>query len=337
MIRLCFALAAAALLGGCTSPRVSRYDEYEKVKVDKMVGNDVRFHFLSKTVICLNGMRETRWPRPVTNVVVTLQTNLNVTSVTNVTITTSANQQLAGNTNLTVVPAPPGESAADSILDATTNSTVFVVGNTPADSTGGGLSVSTTRNESIVNSPNQNVVSRTFQKVTMVNLQATVNSTNQSVTGGTNLLTTVETNYLITTLTNQMVAPITNVTVISLDRPLYDYYLYTEIAPADFSLLSGESLVVLIDGERHSFAPTQPVSSQDSRRGFLTTFYRVSPEVLADLANAREVKMRLKSATGGLERTLSSSCRQQFRTFLKDHFDQQKQTADTDQSKKNQS
>jgi hypothetical protein len=309
-------LLSGLVLSGCTLPRVSRYDEFEKVKVDKMAGNDVNLHVLSKTIVCLNGMRETRWPDPATNITIRYTTNFTTTSVTNMTVTSTENQQFSSNTNsLPPVPVLTLVDEADPGTRHSTNAPSAAAINLSETATSG-LSISTTTNESLATSPNQSVLSRTTQTVTMLNSQGTVNAGTQSIIGGTNRLITVETNYVISTVTNQVVTPTTNVVVTSAALPVYDYFLYTEIAPADFQLASGESLVLLIDGERHSFAPSQPTSMHQTRRDFQTTFYRVPAEVLVGIGNAKEVKLRIRSATGGIDRKLNSFCRQRFRHFL---------------------
>ncbi len=316
-------LMCVLTLAGCTAPRVSRYDEFEKVKVDKMVGNDVKFHLLTRTLVCLNAMRESRWPSPATNETVTWMTNYVVTSFTNLTVSSSSNEQLASNTNLLPAPAAPaGEKRGEGGEEAP----VIIAAPAAQDTSGSGVTVSTARNESVAVAPNQRVVSQTFQRVTQLSSQATLTTNQQAVTSGTNQTLTVETNLVVTTVTNQVIQPLTNLTVVSPTQPVFDYYLYTELAPPDFPLQPGESLIVLVDGERHSFSPVQPQSGWVSRRGYLTTFYKVPPEVVVGIANANEVKLRIKGATGTLERRLSRASRQHFREFLLANFGEEKET-----------
>lgn len=310
-------------LAGCTAPRVSRYDEFEKVKVDKMVGNGVKFHLLTRTIVCLNAMRESRWPSPSTNETVSFVTNYVLTSFTNLTVSSSRNEQLASNTNLLANPLPPpAEKPAGVGEEAPPVPPVPVV----QDTSGSGVTISTARSESLAVAPNQSVLSQTFQRVTQLNSQATLTTNQQAVTSGTNQTITVETNLVVTTLTNQVIQPVTNVTVLSPSQPVFDYYLYTEVAPPDFPLQAGESLVILVDGERHAFSPAQPRSGWVSRRGYLTTFYKVPPEVVVGIANADEVQLRIKGATGTLERRLSRASRQHFREFLLANFGDEKDT-----------
>ena len=105
-----------------------------------------------------------------------------------------------------------------------------------------------------------------------------------------------------------------------LRNPLADYYLYTEIAPADFSLATGESLIVLADGVRYAACPPATIRVAETRRGFLTTYYKVAPDVIVAIANSKEVKLRIKGTAGTLERTMNSSSRGNFREFLLKNF-----------------
>jgi hypothetical protein len=102
---------------------------------------------------------------------------------------------------------------------------------------------------------------------------------------------------------------------------IHDYYLYTEFTPPpDFTLQSGESLVLLVDGVRHGLAPTNSQTSFVARKGFQSNLYRVPPELLADIANAKEVKLRLKGVNAVLERDLNYWSRKNFRQFLLRYF-----------------
>jgi len=312
-------LWCAAVVGGCATRNQSRYDEFEEVKVDQMVGNNVQgsVTVFEKTIVCLNAMRETHWPGPVTNQAVTYTTNYVLTSVTNLTVNTSANEQIASATNALAL--PPATFVPDAGAAETNQSATHV--NAANNSTVNGETISTTSNQSETASPNQRVTSGTVQTVRMLNNQVTVATNNLSITSGTNQIITIETNYVITTFTNQSVLPITNVTVVSPERPLADYYLFTEITPPlDFALQPGESLVLLIDGTRYAFAPTTPRSSWTTRRGFLTTFYKVPSDVLIGVANADEIKLRIKGNNVTIERQLSRGCQQHIREFLLKHF-----------------
>lgn len=305
-------------MAGCTSPHVSRFDEFEKLKVDKMQANAVSGAVFARTLVCLNAARESRGYVAETNITVTFTTNHVVTSTTNLTVSTSNNRQFASLTNVVATPPP----AAD------TNGTP-VAASASAPSQSSGVTTATTQNESLATSPNQTVRSGTIQVVTTLNSQVTAGQGTLSITSGTNDVSTVETNYVVTTVTNQVVVPVTNVVVKLSEQPVADYYLYTEIAPADFPLALGESLIVLADGVRYGCTNATPQSAWESRRGFLTTYYKVPPEVILAIANAEEVKLRIKGTTGTLERKMSRASRAHFREFLLKHFGPAQQADDT--------
>ena len=63
----------------------------------------------------------------------------------------------------------------------------------------------------------------------------------------------------------------------------------------EFTLASGESLVLVVDGVRHGFASTNSNTAFIARKGFTSTLHKVPPEVLVDIANARQVKVRFHS------------------------------------------
>lgn len=83
------------------------------------------------------------------------------------------------------------------------------------------------------------------------------------------------------------------------------YYLFTEvIAPPEFVLQSGDSLVLNIDNEVLTFAATNSPSF-NSRKRFVTTFYPVQPDLLKKLANATAVSVRLKGTNALIDKDLS--------------------------------
>lgn len=293
-------------LTACSSSRISRYDEFEKMKVDKMAGNSVSGNVFARTVVCLNAARESKGLIALTNTTISFATNYVVTATTNLTITTSGNVQVAALTNTVASTA-----STDTNVPAAPN---------PGNNGSSGVTTATARNESIATAPNQSIRSGSIQIVTTLNSQATLTRDSLSLTLGTNEVITVETNYLVTTLTNQVVTPVTNVVVKTSENPVADYYLYTEIAPADFSLATGESLIVLADGVRFGCTPATPQTAWETRRSFLTTYYKVAPEVIVAIANAQEVKLRIKGTTGTLERTMNRSSRSNFREFLLKNF-----------------
>lgn len=320
-------LACAVGLSACSSSRVSRYDEFEKVKVDRMAGNAVSGRVFARTLVCLNAARESKGFVAVTNQTVTYVTNYVVSSTTNQTVTTSGNQQIASLTNALITPplAAKETTTAESAAPAATVAP-------PSDTTSSGVTTATARNESVVTAPNQITRSGLIQTTTTLNAQATVNRDSLAITTGTNEITTVETNYVVTTVTNQVVTPVTNATVATSEHPVADYYLYTEVAPPDFPLVPGESLVVLVDGVRYACNNTTPQTAWESRRGFLTTYYKVAPEVIVGIANAKEVRLRIRGAAGTIERTMNRSSRHHFREFLLKNFAPTEQAARTEKS-----
>ena len=93
------------------------------------------------------------------------------------------------------------------------------------------------------------------------------------------------------------------------------YYLFTElIAPPEFVLQSGDSLVLNIDNEVLAFTTTNSPSF-DGRKRFVTTFYPVQPDVLTKLARATDVRVRLKGANTLIDKRLSRRNIMLFRDF----------------------
>lgn len=302
-------------LAGCASPSRSHYDKFEKVQVDRMIGNEAHFSVFSRSVVCLNALREASFPEPVTNSAVNYVTNAIVSSLTNQVVTASNNEQHASQTNL--VAASQGRAPGADIAAPDVPAPVPLL---PPDSGAEGQTISTSSTESIATTPNQSVTSRSFQKVLLITEQTQANTSTNSLTAAKNRTITTETNIVITTSTNYTVFPVTNSTVVCAVKPVLTYYLATEISPSDFSLQNGESLVLLLDGVRHSFAPAQPQTSIKPRPGFVTTYYRVPAEVIVGIANARKVSMRIKGTSGLIECSLSHTARSNFRRFLIGRF-----------------
>jgi hypothetical protein len=137
----------------------------------------------------------------------------------------------------------------------------------------------------------------------------------------TNLVVTLETNQVLTYVTNLIVSQVTNVLTVPTNLLVHDYYLYTEILPPpDFTLASGESLVLLVDGVRWGFSPGQLGTVFVGRKGYTTTHYKVPPEVLVDIANAQQVRLRIRGVNSVIERKLSGASRNHFRQFLLRYF-----------------
>ena len=310
------------LLTGCAGrhPRgTARYDAYDSVKVEQMVGNHVAQNILAKTILCLNARRETRDVTALTNTVVTSATNQSITAITNLTISLSTNLLYTVMTNLTAaLPAPPVAATEGSA--STGEPPPTVVPGAPLAALTTNVTISVANNASGTRAPSQ--FTANLQTVRTFNNQLTTSSNNLSVATMTNLVLTGETNLLVTYLTNTAITSVTNTLVTTTNGVTHDYFLYTElIPPPDFTpQTQGETLVLLVDGVRHGFTPGQSGTAFVARKGYTTAIYKVSGEVLTDIANAKEVRLRLKGVNNVVERTLSGGSRQNFRAFLARYF-----------------
>ena len=316
-------LLCATLLAGCagTHPKgTARYDDYDSVKVEQMVGNNVSQAVFAKTIVCLNARRETRRVTALTNSVVTSATNQLVSTITNQTISFSTNLLYTSMTNLASASLPPtplvtGDAAA---TGAETN--LVIVANSPSASGSTNVTVSLASNFSGSRAPNQNTANS--QVIRTLNQQLTTTSNNFSIALMTNLVFTGETNLVVSYVTNATVVSVTNTIVTPTNGVAYDYFLYSElIPPPDFTpQQQGESLVVLADGVRYGCTTSQSGTAFVSRKGYTSALYRVSPEVIVAIANAKNVRLRLKGVNNVVERTMSNSSRQNFRSFLGRYF-----------------
>ena len=114
-------LLSAILLAGCAGTAkkgMSRYDDFDAVKVDQMVGNAISKGMFEKTIICLNARRETRQVTAITNVTVSPVTNQMVNAITIQTISVSTNYLVTATTNLvptvaTQAPSTPGTAGGE--------------------------------------------------------------------------------------------------------------------------------------------------------------------------------------------------------------------------------
>ena len=87
-----------------------------------------------------------------------------------------------------------------------------------------------------------------------------------------------------------------------------------------FALASGESLILLVDGVRYGFATSTSGTAFIGRRGYTSNLYRVPPDVLIAIANAKEVKLRFRGVNSVVERTMNDSSRMNFRKFITKYF-----------------
>ena len=319
-------LFLVALLVGCAGrhPKgTARYDKFDGVKVEQMVGNNVSGSVFSKTIVCLNARRETRLVTELTNTVVTTVTNPPViTPVTNLTISLATNFQWTVMTNLEpALAAPPvpvaGEAAAGTLGE--TNVTAAVAPTNTGPALGTNLTISVANNSSGAIAPNQRVANNQFMRTFNNQLSSRSNNLYYALT--TNLVVTAETNQTVSFLTNITVVSVTNYIRTPTNGLDHDYFLYTEmIPPADFALAGGESLILLVDGVRYGFTVAPSGTAFVARRGYTSNLYRASPEALIAIANASEVKIRFKGVNNVVERTMNSSSRLNFRKFITRYF-----------------
>lgn len=321
-------LAAATGCAGTQKKGASRVDEFDAIKVDQMTGNNVAPRIMSKTIVCLNARRETRRVTTLTNVTVSTTTNVTITPVTNLTISIATNYQYSLMTNLAALQAPipapvpvapPGDAAVIGASPPSIEVTNAAITNIAPAQLSTNLTISVANNNSGVTAPNQTTAN--LQSVRTYNNQLTTQSNNLTVSLMTNRVVTAETNQVVTWLTNSQVVSATNTVITPTDVPARDYFLVSElIAPSDFSLAGGESLILLVDGTRYGFTSGQSGTAFVGRRGFTSTLYRVPPEVLVAIANAKEVRVRFKGANSTIERTMSSGSKQNFKDFLLKYF-----------------
>lgn len=119
-----------------------------------------------------------------------------------------------------------------------------------------------------------------------------------------------------------------------------DHFLLVEHTPTpEFTLATGESLALLVDGTRHTFTATNSPSAIVHRPGYTTLVYRATPQLFVELANARQVELRLKGTTLVIERQLTRASIAGFRAYLMKYFQSPAappdQPAATQQTKRN--
>jgi hypothetical protein len=318
-------LLSAILLAGCATHRkgYSRYDPYDAVTVDQMVGNNVSHAVLQKVIVCVNARRETRRVTAITNVNVWAVTNLTVAPNTNLTISIATNYLVTSMTN--ILPAfggatvSAGEGTEAPVVPPPPETNTVLVMTNPGPTFSTNVTVSVAANASATRSPNQNAANA--QQVRTVSNQITTSSNNISVSVLTNYVVTSETNHVISYATNVAVISMTNIMVMPTNGVVYDYFLYTELTPpSDFTLAPGESLILLVDGVRYGFTTSTSGTAFVGRRGFTSGLYRVPGEVLVAIANAQEVKVRFKGVNSVIEREMSASSRENFRKYLAKYF-----------------
>ena len=315
-------LAVALLFSACTTRKMARYDAFDQAEVSHVKGNYVSGRFFGKTVLALNPRVESRLVESLTNIVTEWKTNIVVTRVTNLVVTLSTNQATAISTNdLPPVPAQPTEDdlemagnavAEAGITDAPTNTVATASIQTEPLTN---ITASTGMIMSSIASPGGTTESA--QRVDGLNRQISVITNNQMITTQFNQLVTLETNSTVTILTNQMVEAVTNITVLDTNIIERDFYLVTElISPPEFVLAPPESLVILIDGERRAFSPTNSTAAFVGRRGFTSTLYPVPADTFEKIAEAKEVRMRLRGVNSVIDLEVPRSAKQDFAQFV---------------------
>lgn len=311
-------LVLSMALAGCTGARkYSKYDEFEDVRVDQMTGNVISGRIFGKTSLGLSARRESHLVTALTNTSVISVTNSEVTYQTNVTSTSLTNLLLSAATNAVVAP-PTDSTNAPGIGEAVP---AIVLANLASP---GSTNVMLTSSGShgVTRANNQTTV--TAQLTTQYNNQVSATSNNVTITTQFSRNITAETNLVITVSTNQFIIPMTNVAILATNLVVRDYFLLVELLPPpDFTLQSGDSLVLLVDGQRQAFLPANPQSVYVARKGYLSTFYRTTAQTLLAIANAKEVRIRLKGVNNVIERTMPRSAQNNFRKFLLKNFNNQ--------------
>ncbi|MEO8426742.1 MAG: hypothetical protein ABI651_06480 [Verrucomicrobiota bacterium] len=300
---------------GSKKQGVAHTDEYDAVKVEQMIGNDVSGHVFERTILCLNARRETRKAPTVTNQVVTLVTNITLMTITNQTVTLVTNQSRTLATNFVALPVPPPISATTTNEPATaeTNQVVAIPITQPPSSTN--LSVTAASNVTVSKAGNQVVT--TLNSQSLLSRQVTTTTNSLSITTADNQMISGETNQLVVTVTNQLITAVTNLSVTQPEQPLQDYYLYTELTPPlDFVQQTGEPLVLLVDGVRHVLLQTNSQTAFVARRGYTSTIYKATQELLMDIAGAKQVKIRVRGVNAVIEKEMNRSSRNHFKAFV---------------------
>lgn len=304
------ALGLAILGCGCAGTKQQGFalcDPLDSVKIEQMTGNHISGAMFERTILCLNARRETRWITAVTNQSIALLTNLTLNFVTNQTFSLTTNQQQTLATNLVAATPPTGETNATAVNTAP---------GTPAVTN---VSITTASNVSVSRVGSQSTATTNFQ--TQRSRQVTTTENNIAITTADNQLITAETNLVVTVFTNVTLTGVTNLTVILTNQPVQEHFLVLEYTPPpDFTLATGESLVLLVDGTRHALATGATQSVLVPRKGFAAVAYKATPQLLVDLANAKQVKVRLKGTNQVIERPMNQSSRMNLKKFLVKFF-----------------
>lgn len=321
-MRIVFGILMVGLMAGCAGPRKkgrAQHDPYEAVTIEQMKGNNVSSKVLARTILCLNARRESRPVSALTNVNVLTITNPVVVAVTNEIYSLTTNSLVTAMTNA-APPAPPAEGASGGSGAAAGDTDRPSVAPTPAAPlVSSNQAVSLAANQTVTYAPNQTAANTQVSR--NLNLQVTTIADHVSISHLTNQVVSAETNHTVTYTTNYQLTTITNVVITPTNLLRHDHYLYTElIPPPEFTLHSGESLNLLIDGVPYGFMATNAAAAFVGRKGYTTTFYAVPPEVLVAIANAHEVRVRLRGINSVIEKQMSGGSRRNFRKYLLKFF-----------------
>ncbi len=319
LLRLVWILLAGCLAAGCVGTRksgISQYDPFNAIQVDQMVGNNVSGKMMERTVLCLNARRETRAVTAWTNEAVLLFTNPVVTAVTNMMVSLATNYSVTATTNLNPLTASaPAEAPELAVKDAGATAAPETAADSALAAGSTNMSFAAATNQTLMQGSGQ--TTRNIQVTRNISHQTTIALDQSSVTSATNCLLTAETNWAVHFSTNFVISAVTNVSITPTAAVAHAYYLYTELlAPPDFSLLGGESLVLLVDGQRHGFTASHARDPFIVRKGYASTLYPVTPDVLVAIANAQEVKIRVNGISSVIEKEMTARSRQNVRTFL---------------------
>src|SRR5436190_14392199 len=319
-------LIVCSALAGCMGNKksgIAYVDAYDDVKVEQTMGNSVSAAPLQKVIVCLNPRRETHRVNAVTNQAVSAVTNVSLVYVTNQTVTATTNLSRTLSTNQFALPAPLQTPAttnenAEAGANAETNTVATLAAPPPPNSTNN--TVTTTANITLSKAPTQTSLTANHQQ--LLNRQISLNTTNMNLLTADNEVVSIETNLVVNVYTNQAISSVTNYNIVYTNIFVRDYYVYTEFTPPqDFTLQnSGESLVLLVDGVRHGLTAAGSQTAFVSRRGYQSALYRVTPEVIADIANAKEVRLRIKGVNSAIERKMNEDSRNNFRRFMLKYF-----------------
>jgi len=219
--------------------------------------------------------------------------------VTNLTISLATNFLWTVQTNLSpALPGPPvplaGEGAPGAVIE--TNAPLAQAPTNIGPALGTNLTISVANNSSGSVAPNQRVANTQFMRT--LNNQLSSTSNNLSFVLSTNIVVTAETNQTVSFLTNISVVSATNHIVTPTNGVDYDYFLYTElIPPSDFTLASGESLILLVDGVRYGFTTAPSGMALAGRRGILPTSIGRRPRRSSPSPTPRKSKSASKEST----------------------------------------